>query len=268
LISGNDTGWEIGGELIVGDGGFGQVQVESGATLESGGARIGATELEGPGHVTVINPGSVWRSRGEIVIAGTGTNAGGGGATGQGILEVLDGALLEAPSMTLGVGGLLVGDSRIVLAGGTGTLINDGGVVAPGASPGRLSIDGNFTQLADGILTMEIAGPELFDQLAVSGLLTLGGTLNLAFIEDYSPIAGDDLVLEMFFSAATLGEFATVTTTGLAPGLHLVFDRGSFADGQSVSFMVAPVPLPTGVWMFAGGIALLVRKMHRVSSGS
>src|SRR3954466_3725215 len=66
---------------------------------------------------------------------------------------------------------------------GTGTLggpvNNTGGTVAPGASPGLLTISGSYTQGPGGTLQEEITGTALsaFDRLAVGGAVSLDGTL-------------------------------------------------------------------------------------------
>ncbi len=56
-------------------------------------------------------------------------------------------------------------------------LLNDGGVLAPGQSIGTTAITGSYTQNA-GILEIEL-GQDAADSLAVTGLATLGGTLEL-----------------------------------------------------------------------------------------
>lgn len=68
------------------------------------------------------------------------------------------------------------------LLGGTGNLVGNvlnRGVLAPGASAGTLSIDGNFTQTSTGIFDLEIENLGLFDRLLVTGNAALGGTLRL-----------------------------------------------------------------------------------------
>ena len=59
-------------------------------------------------------------------------------------------------------------------------LNNTGGTVAAGASPGTLTINGDYTQGPGGTLQEEIAGTTpgtQFDQLVVTGDVTLDGTL-------------------------------------------------------------------------------------------
>ena len=101
---------------------------------------------------------------------------------------------------------LLNGDSTLELAGGTlggngrvdGVVNNIGGTVAPGVSPGRLTIDGDFTQGEEGTLAIEIAGLNNpgtgFDRLDISGNAALGGVLNVTNINGFTPDADDFVV--------------------------------------------------------------------------
>ena len=69
-------------------------------------------------------------------------------------------------------GGVLGGTGIIY-----GDLINNGGYIAPGHSPGTLGVTGDFTQAAGGTLVLEDGGatPDLFDQVQVAGQAMLGG---------------------------------------------------------------------------------------------
>ncbi|WP_237764043.1 autotransporter domain-containing protein [Terrimicrobium sacchariphilum] len=85
---------------------------------------------------------------------------------------------------TLSVNGVLSLKQLIVQFGailkGAGTIIGDvlnQGTVAPGNSPGTLTIAGNFTQTGTGDLQIEVASSSVFDQLVVTGTASLGGTL-------------------------------------------------------------------------------------------
>ncbi len=71
------------------------------------------------------------------------------------------------------------------------SLTNAGGTIAPGASPGKLIISGNYVQSAGGTLQIEIGGTNAttpdFDQLIVTGTVTLDGTLNVTLINGFVP---------------------------------------------------------------------------------
>ncbi|MBU6413402.1 MAG: hypothetical protein KGS45_07995 [Planctomycetes bacterium] len=96
-------------------------------------------------------------------------------------------------------------------------MINEGNV-KPGRSPGRLSIEGNFTQAApDGELQIELAGTTSetqHDVLAVTGNVSLGGTLRLILLDGFLPAPED--VFTVITAASVSGDFANVIVpTGL-----------------------------------------------------
>ena len=69
-----------------------------------------------------------------------------------------------------------------ILAGNgiiNGNVINNG-IISPGNSPGVLTINGNLTQSGSGTLLIEIASPNVYDRLVVSGRAHLDGTLRVA----------------------------------------------------------------------------------------
>jgi hypothetical protein len=69
---------------------------------------------------------------------------------------------------------------------GHGTLagsVTNEGTIAPGSSPGALEINGDFTQASTGMLAIEIASPTSYDQLLVSGDITLAGTLVVSLLD-------------------------------------------------------------------------------------
>jgi len=66
---------------------------------------------------------------------------------------------------------------------GTGTVaansLTNHGHVAPGESPGALTVNGHCAQSSTGMLDMELQSPTSFDLPIVNGTANLGGTLNL-----------------------------------------------------------------------------------------
>ncbi|HEX5928062.1 MAG TPA: hypothetical protein VFY48_01580 [Solirubrobacterales bacterium] len=102
--------------------------------------------------------------------------------------------------------------------GGTlqGSVDNSGGTVAPGASPGTLTLSGNYTQGAGGSLEIEVAGTGAgqFDKLAVSGNANLGGTLALRPIDGYADAAAvGDTARFLTYGGTRSNPFAATTVT-------------------------------------------------------
>src|SRR5262249_31017005 len=122
-----------------------------------------------------------------------------------------------------GTGGMVVGTMVITggTVGGTGTItgnvLNTSGTFGPGSSPGILTINGDYTQSASGVLNIEIGGtiaatPD-FDQLIISGKATLDGTLNVSLINGFTPALGNNFQFMTYGSRS--GDFSF--TTGLSP---------------------------------------------------
>ncbi|MFO0943020.1 MAG: hypothetical protein U0930_19965 [Pirellulales bacterium] len=117
---------------------------------------------------------------------------------------VLVGGSISAPLMTLS-GGALTGTGTV-----TTNLTNSGGTVGPGASPGKITINGNYTQGAAGTLSIDVGGTNAatpdFDQLTVTGTANLDGTLNVSAINDFLPSKGETFRFMTF--ASRTGDFS------------------------------------------------------------
>ncbi|HEX8934763.1 MAG TPA: hypothetical protein VF788_11350, partial [Pseudonocardiaceae bacterium] len=129
----------------------------------------------------------------------------------SGVIRLTGGELAVPSGVDLN-GGTLLGNGTI-----SGPIRNNGGVVAPGLSPGKITINGNYTQGANGVLDIEIGGTAPgtgYDQLRVNGTATLGGTLNVTLINGFQPAVGD--VFQIIAPNAFSGAFATINTVGFS----------------------------------------------------
>ena len=79
----------------------------------------------------------------------------------------------------------------------TGDLIQNGGVLTPGNSPGVTTIDGDYT-INTGSIQIEVGGrggtgvvPDGHDQVSVANTAALNGTLTLDLINGFTPVVGD-----------------------------------------------------------------------------
>lgn len=157
--------------------------------------------------------------------------------------------------------GFLLGTGTVTanLHVGNGVVGNDLAVVAPGSSPGTLTINGDVVFDVDGVLEVEIGGTlpgEEYDVFTVLGDLTLGGTLLFKFVHGFEPQAGQSFD---FLSAAgaLTGTFAEIRVTGLLPDFDfatVMQDGGltlaALSDGVSV-------PAPTGLTMLLPALLFL-----------
>lgn len=114
-------------------------------------------------------------------------------------------------------GGELVGTNIF-----TGNLTNSA-TVSPGASPGLLTIVGDYTETPTGHLQTEIGGTTPgtdFDQISVSGVAELGGVLNVSLVNGFRPAPGDGF--PVLLCASRVGTFAQINGLNLGQGLVLV----------------------------------------------
>ena len=119
---------------------------------------------------------------------------------------------------TLLVDGSITGAVMVAAAGtlgGSGSVgsVTNQGTVSPGDSPGILTINGNYVQT--GSLTEEIQGTTPgtgFDQLVISGTISLGGALNPSLLAGFLPsLGGSFQVVTNNGSNSISGTFAGLT---------------------------------------------------------
>jgi T5SS/PEP-CTERM-associated repeat protein len=199
-----------GGDLVVGNLGTGRLQVSDGGLVAptkggSGAMSIGAQQ-GGAGVVVVGGADTVSHLNATLMAQTLGVGGSVDAAGGSGRLQVDAGGYVGVGSLVntwaggvidVSGGGLTIGGGAspaapasgtvTVLSGGTlqgtgtivGTVVNSGGTVHPGHSPGVLTITGNYVQGASGQLLLSV-GPASYSQLKVSGAVTLnGGTIVL-----------------------------------------------------------------------------------------
>jgi phosphopantothenoylcysteine synthetase/decarboxylase len=80
-------------------------------------------------------------------------------------------------------------------------------LLVPGDPFGTLTVQGNYTQTATGVLLIQIAGPNQYGQLAVTGSATLDGTLQVSRLGTYVPAIGASFQILTF--ANYTGGFST-----------------------------------------------------------
>jgi hypothetical protein len=169
------------------------------------------------------------------------------------------GSLSYSGALSLTTGGTLSGTGRT-----TASLLQNGGVVSPGASAGALTHIGAFTQLAGGTLEMELgdhAGEE-WDLIRISGAATLAGTLSLKALPRFRANVGDTYRIMTFASRS--GTFASVNLQGFDPGVEIdVVYRNTYVD------LVVTADAPSGVGdpVEAAGPAVLRFFAHPSANG-
>jgi hypothetical protein len=103
---------------------------------------------------------------------------------------IVDGALnVDSGAQLLLQGGLLKGDGTV-----TGNVNNTSGVVAPGHSPGVLTIVGDYTQGTGGATEIDLGGAQAgtgYSQLKVSSLAQLAGAVDVKLVNGFTPTLGE-----------------------------------------------------------------------------
>jgi hypothetical protein len=216
--------------------------------------------LDGPSAAILDKTGApALGSLTSISTAGSLTVLGGstlatGPLSNAGLVTVGSGSRLQAAGYTQSAGGTRV-DGTLDAAAypatfNAGTLAGAGLVkadvvnatrVEPGGSnaAGVLSVQGSYRQTAAGTLHVEIGGSQAggqYDQLAVSGPATLGGTLDVGRLGGYMP-AGRFTVLA---ASSAAGTFANWLGLALGNGRRLT----PSLNGGALTLQVASAPPP------------------------
>ena len=203
-----------GADSAINVGAVGSIHVDPG----SGGSPTIFVPIVNAGTVT-ISSGTLFANGGLTQTAGTTTVASGAQITGSVMLS----------------GGTLKG-------GGTlgGAVSNTGGTVAPGNSPGTLTIVGDYTQGPGGKLAEEITGTTpgtQFDRLLVGGALTLDGTLAIDSTS-FTPASTDTFKIIAGASSRT-GTFAALTGATINGATY-----SARYDTDGVTLLVSGTPPP------------------------
>jgi autotransporter-associated beta strand protein len=265
----------------------------SGATLDLNGVTQTVGSVSGaPGTNILLGGGTlntggdhsstsfagVLSGTGTVIKSGTGTWTLGGASTNLGNVTVNGG--------TLNVNGSLTGSSLSVATGATlsgdGTITGDvsalsGATIAPGTTIGQLDT-GNFTLNSGATLSLEIGGVTAgtqYDQLNVTGNVTLGGNLSLSLLGGFTPAPGQKFwaVLNDTNADAVSGFFANVPVTDV--GNHSgVFTSGdiewtvyygadfgaSSTTGGNDILLTVPEPGTVGAMLAGLGLLLGLRR--------
>ncbi|ACB75002.1 PEP-CTERM sorting domain-containing protein [Opitutus terrae] len=270
-----DAGGPLGDNPVVGPGArveltTGQTDVASGhsltlaagaSLLTQGGQNAGTVHVAGGTFESAgrafTNQASGTFNATDATLRFTGNGAAGtdDGLQNFGTLNLLNtsvhGDVRSPAGSTINAGGSVTFDGLVSGAGhftGGGTVTFSGGY-SPGDSPALVPHAGDLVFAPGNMLTLEIGGlarGTSYDALDVSGHLTFGGTLALAFYGGFSAgdlHAGD--TFDFFNWGSQSGAFGTLDLPALAGGLS--WDTSQLYTSGNLSISAVPEPSTYGV---------------------
>ncbi|MCX6948094.1 MAG: autotransporter-associated beta strand repeat-containing protein [Opitutae bacterium] len=289
LVFTSDGNTYSGGTTISG----GAIQIGNGGTT----GRLGSGTVLNNSHLILnrsddTNYAGSMTGTGDLIKSGAGTVTFSGNAnTFSGGTIINAGKLLVSNSAGSGTGSGVVNINDGATFGGTGLIsgalmINDGGSVSPGASPGQLQVGGGTTFAGGGRYVFEInntvgtAGTN-WDLLSISGSLTISATVNTPFVLDLVSLTAGNAngALADFNSAnAYSWKFVTTTTgiTGFSAGAFQ-YNASNFANnldighfyvsqtGNDLYLNFTPVPEPTTWVLLSLGLSSVLLSLRRKS---
>lgn len=265
----------------------GTLSFQGNVAQQSGNTLTGGTWKVGSNSTLSFAGGNISTNQGVVALSGANSNFTNFNslADNQGSFSILNGRgfttagdLTNAGQIVIGQGSTLnVNGAFVQTASGSlsgkGTLAGDvtaSGVIAPGSSPGVLTISGNLTLKPDTILSFELGNPDRLagdDRIDVfaaapltllnSGNLVLDGTLNVSDLGAFGP---GNYVLFTYTG--------TLTDNGLDIGVLPDGLSGSIIAGGGVVDLLV-VPEPSTLWLLGIGALLFAAppyflRRHRV----
>ena len=173
--------------------------------------------------------------------------------TNQGVVSVAAGSHFQVTNDSFGNAGTLQGNGTIQTA--ASQTLNNTGLISPGNSIGRLTIDGSLKSSGAASMKFELASLGSFDVLSVTGNAMLGGDIGV-WDMGYTPMVGDSFVVMTFDKRLSTSTFSSLTLHGFNAGT--VF--GVTYHGTDVTLnvlSVGAVPEPNTCLMMLAGFGVI-----------
>ena len=169
---------------------------------------------------------------------------------GKVILGEADAESIKGGTVYMGPGGELRGKGEVDAT----HVINEHGLLSPGASPGVLTLHGDYEQLAEGFVEFHIGGTERgvsYSALDIVGDVTLDGGMMIWLEDGFLPQAG--MTFDLIISGSAIWAEADPFTAVYVFGPDWVCDWSyslDVLDGETLhltSLNTVPVPATSGL---------------------
>jgi adhesin HecA-like repeat protein len=244
---------------------FGLLRVDATGNLtvnQSTDGTSAASSLNNSGTLTVAGAMRVLNSSfittGGVTVASTGSLTATQITQNGGNVRINGTAVVTTYTLNAGV---LYGAGRIA-----GSLINIGGSVQPGNSPGTLTVDGEITSTDDSEYIMQVEFTDTFDRIvSLGGDIRLNGRLILDFNsvlpEALGAMLNQQVSFDMFdvapgYSIHNEGLIIDVDGGGMILPSNVNFDPAT----GSLSLYIAPIPEPAALALLAVPALALTRR--------
>jgi hypothetical protein len=230
---------------------FDRAQINSGTVVvDAVGQHAGVLELGATagsnGHLQID---SGWLDVAQSLVVGA-------NPTGQGTLS-LGGGAISAQDVIVGFLGKVEGSGTLI-----GNVTN-GGVVLPGNSPGTLTVNGNYSQTTDGVLSIDIASAGSFDRLVVNGDIAFGGLLELVLLGGYMPEDGASFDV-IDWTGMRSDEFGMLSLPLLAGSLK--WDTSMLNSDGVLSVTAVPEPQSLLLAVFSSAAICCVARRRKTTT--
>ena len=311
-VSGASSQWRVTSNSHIGESGTAMINISNGGYVKNDTAFVGekvtgngSVVVTGPGSLW-RNDGSLYvggdatgsQGQGSVEISDGGTVTVGNvlGIWSSGSFDINDGnleaiaiqiepgssfsmrsgqltaATVFADSFDAAGGVVNVDRFESYTSSGLATFTQNGGVLAPGDSPGSTIIDGDYV-LNGGSIEIELAGllaRTEFDFISTTGDFTInGGMLDVSLLGGFTLTDGDEF---LFFNidgtqSGIFDGLSQDSTVGVFGGHRLSINYFA-GDGNDIALYATAIPEPSSVFLFAIGVLGLAYRRRRIGCRS